>query len=53
MATKEKTVRVRMLGNHRHYDNGKTYDMPEAEAIELAGIGVGIIELAAPPAKEE
>ncbi|MGD9938614.1 MAG: hypothetical protein AB7T74_02310 [Clostridia bacterium] len=48
MPEKKKTIRVRMRGNHRQYDNGKTYEMTEAEANELTGLGIAVIEAAAP-----
>lgn len=50
---KARTVRIRMLGNHRTYVVGESYDVPEGEANELTGLGIATIETAAAAPAEE
>lgn len=52
---KARTVRIRMLGNHRMYVVGESYDVLEDEANLLTGLGLATIDIekAAPAARQE
>ena len=36
-------VRILMLGNYHEYEVGKEYDVPEAEANALTGMGLAVL----------
>lgn len=51
---KEKTIRVKMYGNYKQYENGKEYDVPITEGNALTGIGLAyVVEPVKEPAKVE
>lgn len=39
---KERKVKIKMLGNHAKYENGKEYDVDEREAAFLVGYGFAV-----------
>jgi hypothetical protein len=39
---KERKVKVKMLGNHAKYENGKEYEVDEREAAFLTGYGFAV-----------
>ena len=48
---KRPTVVLKMLGNVRKYEAGQVYEVDEAEAIELLGLGYAV-KVPAPQAEE-
>jgi hypothetical protein len=39
---KERKVKIKMLGNHARYENGKEYEVDEKEAAFLIGYGFAV-----------
>ena len=39
---KERKVKIKMLGNHAKYENGKEYEVDEKEAAFLTGYGFAV-----------
>ena len=52
--SKQKTARIKMLGNQWEYEVGKEYDVDIATANNLTGMGMAVLVEAAPdePAAE-
>jgi hypothetical protein len=49
----EKTIRVRMLGNHLEYEAGKEYDLPVEKANRFTGSGFAVPAAALKKDEEE
>ena len=51
---KERKVKVKMLGNHAKYENGKEYEVDEKEAAFLTGYGFAVkVDVENAPEKAE